>query len=132
MVFKSFPYCTFDNNYFTITQTNNMKIFTKAIKFFFIVLLIGLTTTTVNAQSGNVLDFDGVNDYVDIPYNATISGLTQSIQFWVKIDSNNGTRQAIITWGGKTTSYTGYEIYADPDNHWYIEVGKSSANFTSG
>jgi len=106
-----------------------MKIFTKAIKFTFIALLMGLSTITVHAQSGNVLDFDGVNDYIDIPYNYSVSGSTLSIQFWVRINSNNGQRQAVITVGGKTTSYTGYEIFANPDGHWYIEVGKGGTSF---
>jgi hypothetical protein len=106
-----------------------MKIFTKTIKSAFIVLLLGLTAKTINAQSGNVLDFDGINDYVDVPYNQSISSGTQSIQFWVRINSNTGNRQAVLTWGGKTTIYTGYEIYAGPDGHWYIEVGKGGSSF---
>ncbi|MGN6194419.1 MAG: LamG-like jellyroll fold domain-containing protein [Ginsengibacter sp.] len=106
-----------------------MNIFTKAIKLTFIVLLMAFSTITVQAQTGNALDFDGINDYVDIPYNYSISGYTRSIQFWVKINSNTGQRQTVFAVGGKTTSYTGYEIYADPDGHWYIEVGKSTPSF---
>jgi hypothetical protein len=106
-----------------------MKIFTVTIKSAFIVFLLGIGTLTVHAQSGNTLDFDGVNDYVDIPYNYSVSGSTQSVQFWVKINSNNGQRQAVLTVGGKTSGYTGYEIYADPNGHWYIEVGKGGSSF---
>jgi hypothetical protein len=104
-----------------------MKIFTRAMKSAFIVILMTLFSNA-HAQSGNALDFDGTNDYVDIPYNYSISGYTQSVQFWIKINSNNGQRQAVLTVEGKT-SYTGYEIYADPDGHWYIEVGKGGSNF---
>jgi hypothetical protein len=107
-----------------------MNPFTKRSKPAFIVLLIIVCSLNLHAQSGNVLDFDGVNDYVEIPYNSTVSGGTQSIQFWVRINSNTGNRQAIITWGGKINGlYTGYEIYANSDGKWYIEVGKSSTSF---
>jgi hypothetical protein len=106
-----------------------MNPFTKRIKLAFIVLLITVCSLNLHAQSGNVLDFDGVNDYVDIPYNVSVSTSTQSVQLWVRINSNNGSRQTILTSGGKTTVYNGYEIYADSDGHWYIEVGKSGASF---
>jgi hypothetical protein len=103
-----------------------MKIFTRTIKFTFIVLLMGLTTITVNAQNGNVLDFDGVNDYVDIPYNANVSNNVQSFQLWVRINSNNGKNQSIFTNAGKAGGDIGFELYAYPDGKWYLLVSKGS------
>lgn len=108
-----------------------MKIFTRAIKATSIVILMAVFTN-VHAQSGNALDFDGVNDYVDIPYNATISGGTLSVQLWVRVNSNTGSRQSIITSGGNAGAGTGgYEIYAYPDGNWYILVGKSGSSFVT-
>jgi hypothetical protein len=106
-----------------------MKIFTSAIKLTFIVFLMEFSTIRVNAQSGNALDFDGINDYVDVPYNNLISGSTRSVQFWVKINSNTGQRQSVLTVGGGSATYAGYEIYADPNGNWYIEVGKGGNSF---
>jgi hypothetical protein len=110
-----------------------MKIFTKIIKLAFIVLSMGLTTITVHAQSGNVLDFDGINDYVQIPYNATLSK-THSIQLWARVNTNNGISQSIITCGGYSNGYNGlgyngFEINANPDGKWYLLVSKGGSNF---
>ncbi len=99
-----------------------MKIFTTAKKIFFITFLVGLTHLTVSAQSGNTLDFDGVNDYVDIPYNSTISNATLSVQLWVRVNTNTGNPQSIITSAASTIN-GGYKIYANPDGKFWLQVG---------
>ncbi|MEO8721252.1 MAG: LamG domain-containing protein, partial [Ginsengibacter sp.] len=99
-----------------------MKIFTTAIKLFFISFLVGVTHLAVSAQSGNTLDFDGVNDYVDIPYNSTISNATLSVQLWVRVNTNTGNPQSIITSAASTIN-GGYKIYANPDGKFWLQVG---------
>jgi len=108
-----------------------MTRFTNTIKRALIVFFITIFCLNVNAQSGNVLDFDGINDYVDIPYNYSLSISTISIQFWVRVNTNNGKVQAIITSGGTTGGYNGFEIAANPNGRWYIYVGTGGSNFIS-
>lgn len=106
-----------------------MNPFSKRLKLILCVFFVSLCSLNLHAQSGNVLDFDGVNDYVEVPYNFNVSDNTQSVQFWVRINSNNGQRQAVLTVGKKTSAYAGYEIYADPDGKWYIEVSNGGGSF---
>jgi len=109
-----------------------MNIFTKTIVAAFTSLLfLGFSSIDVQAQSGNVLDFDGINDYVEIPYTASISEYTISVQLWVKVNANNGNAQSIITSGGNTNGYNGFGIYAFPDGKWYIFVAKNGPNYIS-
>jgi hypothetical protein len=106
-----------------------MKIFTMTMKIFFIVFLLGMGTLTVNAQSGNALDFDGVNDYVEIPYDSSVAISTISAEFWVKVNANTGIPQAIITDGSSVGTYNGFAFYAFPDGKFYLLLGNGGANY---
>ncbi len=106
-----------------------MKNYTKAIKSAVIVLFLAIITLNANAQSGNALDFDGTNDYVQIPYNSTLTPEILSMQMYVKINANNGLPQSVITSGGNSGGYMGFGIYAMPDDTWDLFVGNGGASF---
>jgi|SRR6185312_12514811 len=108
-----------------------MNLFTKCFKPFLSIVIVSFLSINLYAQSGNVLDFDGVNDYVEIPYSAAISDYTISVQLWVRINKNNGNAQSIITSGGNTNGYNGFGIYAFPDGKWYVFVAKNGPNYIS-
>jgi hypothetical protein len=100
-----------------------MNIFTKTIMAALTSLLfLAFSSLNAQAQSGNVLDFDGVNDYVQIPFNSSISTSTISIELWAKVNSNGGKYQSLITSGGNSAGYSGFAIYAYPDGKWYLFV----------
>lgn len=52
---------------------------------------------------GNGLQFDGANDYVNIPHHAGLEPSSITVEFWVNLNSD-GTRHVIVTkWFGFTT-----------------------------
>ena len=104
-----------------------MNPFTQRLKLASSVFFICLSTLNLHAQSGNVLDFDGINDYIEVPYNSQVSDNTQSVQLWVRVNSNTGGYQSIITSGGNNR---GWKIIAYPDGKWYLLVSKGSAFVT--
>jgi len=106
-----------------------MKIFTMTIKSVFILILLGIGNLSVNAQSGNALDFDGINDYVDIPYNSSVATSTLSAEFWVRVNSNTGNPQAIITAGSSVGTYNGFAFYAFPDGKFYLILGNGGTSY---
>lgn len=74
-----------------------MKNFTKTARFLFLFVLSGLFSIKAISQTGQALDFDGTNDYVEIPYN-TILANPLSVEVWVKIKALS-TYEAIVSSG---------------------------------
>lgn len=70
--------------------------------------------------SGNTINFDGADDYVDIPYNSSLD-ITNNItlEAWVYATKNSGI-QNVISKSNNTTN-TGY-IFPRTDNGWATAV----------
>lgn len=109
-----------------------MKKFTKTLKSTLLGLFLGIITLNVTAQ-GNVLDFDGINDYVEFPYNTSLTPGIFSVQLWVKIN-NTGKTQAVFMNGGNvgspTASFVGFGLY-DISDSWTIVYGNGGASFST-
>lgn len=105
-----------------------MKKFTKTLKPALFGLLLGIITLNVAAQD-NVLDFDGINDYVEFPYNTGLTPNIFSVQFWVKIN-NTGKSQAVFMNGGNVLGYQGFGLY-DIGGFWTIVYGTGGASFST-
>jgi hypothetical protein len=59
----------------------------------------------VDGKYGNALSFDGINDYVEIPYNSILNVSPNiSIELWIKLASNAGFQYIASkgTWATKT------------------------------
>jgi Concanavalin A-like lectin/glucanases superfamily len=63
------------------------------------ILLWSGTTVTLNASggSGNTLQFDGTDDYVEIPNSTTLNPAAVTVEAWVKVNAFTSTK-----WGGNT------------------------------
>lgn len=107
-----------------------MKNFTKTLKPLLFAIILGTFALNSHAQN-NALDFDGTNDYVEIPYNSTWTPVIYSVQLSVKIKSNTGLPQAIFSNGGNNGGFKGFALYAMPDGNWYIFYGNGSASFST-
>lgn len=105
-----------------------MKRFTKTLKPALFGLFLGIITLNVTAQD-NVLDFDGVNDYVEFPYNAGLTPGIFSVQLWVKIN-NTGTTQAVFMNGGNVSGFVGFGLYEISGN-WTLLYGNGGASFST-
>ena len=104
-----------------------MKNFTKAIKPAFIMLFLGIMTLNAHSQSGNTLDFDGINDYVEIPYNSAVLPQIISVQLYVKLNSTTPSQQPIFSNGGADVSgnYSGFGLFA-VNGFWTILYGNGA------
>ncbi|HEY5370270.1 MAG TPA: LamG-like jellyroll fold domain-containing protein [Hanamia sp.] len=107
-----------------------MKNFTKTLNSALLVLFLGVVSSNVHAQSGNALDFDGINDYVRIPYSAMVPNIA-SVQVSVKINGNTGQNQTVIASGGLIGGVVkGFAIVANPDNTWNVFIGNGGASLS--
>ena len=87
----------------------------------------------VSGKSGKALEFDGLDDYVEIPHSNSISGFTKALtaSFWMK--PGDTTRQTILNkynnadgqrgWFIDGPSYSGIDLgfYASQDGLSYVE-----------
>ena len=105
-----------------------MKTFTKTLKSALLGLFLGAITLNATAQD-NVLDFDGINDYVEFPYNTSLTPGIFSVQFWVKAN-NTGKTQAIFMNGGNVGQFVGFGLY-DVGGNWTILYGNGGASFST-
>lgn len=107
-----------------------MKNFTKTLKPLLFAIVLWTIALNSHAQN-NALDFDGTNDYVEIPYNSTWTPVIYSVQLSVKIKTNTGLPQAVFSNGGNNGGFKGFSLYAMPDDKWYIFYGNGSASFST-
>ena len=87
----------------------------------------GTLTNGVTYQSinGGVFDFDGTDDYVNIPNYTAHQSTTGTIEAWVKPDSTSGNTYAFGA--GGTTAYGGSRALRILSGVWGV-VGYGSAN----
>jgi hypothetical protein len=100
------------------------------IKTLFFLTSISLCTASLFSQNTSidpcdaVLNFDGINDYVSVPYAAELNTPTFSLAFWTKVTGNAGAYQSPLTNRGVSKgNLYGYAVYADPSNKWSVLIG---------
>ncbi|MCD4817847.1 MAG: right-handed parallel beta-helix repeat-containing protein [Candidatus Cloacimonetes bacterium] len=71
--------------------------------FVVILLLITLSVFAADNFKGDCLDFDGSNDYISIPSDASLNNPQFTVEFWVSLD-NPGNWDGIIDKGENTSS----------------------------
>ena len=90
-----------------------------------------LPTTPVNdgADCGQVLSFDGINDYVSVPYNAALNASTFSASAWVRVTGGQGLYRAVLSsrWSAPTK---GWIIYATDANVFSLFIANSGGTWT--
>jgi hypothetical protein len=63
-------------------------------KLFISILTFPLCTSVIAQQkpgSGNAINFNGINNYVEIPNNTSLNLAAYTVECWVRILSNSGT-----------------------------------------
>ncbi|MEM8899053.1 MAG: LamG-like jellyroll fold domain-containing protein [Bacteroidota bacterium] len=107
---------------------------------FSIVSLLLLSAVPSFGQAGYGLDFNGTDEYVEVPYYSDLNPSGSfSIECWVKVEGGSGTFRSPITSRqvlSSGTDYRGYLIYAGSDDQWQFWTGEGLAaswdNLNSG
>ena len=81
----------------------------------FIFLLVHLSILIGQAELRQYLEFDGSDDYIEVPYSSSFNDFTDALSFtaWVKVSGGSGTHRNIITNG---VQGGGFVITADDQN----------------
>ncbi|MFK5971619.1 MAG: choice-of-anchor Q domain-containing protein, partial [Candidatus Marithrix sp.] len=73
---------------------------------------------------GTALDFDGINDYVSIPYTAELNPSAFTISAWAKVTTLKPAGGIIASRNGNTLK--GYSLAVTGTNKWHFYIGNTS------
>jgi hypothetical protein len=79
--------------------------------------------SVLTAQGGYTLDFNGTDEYVEIPYAAALNPALFTIETWVKVEGGSGVFRSVITSRNGVNPTQGYVLYAASDNTWQFWTG---------
>ena len=82
----------------------------------------------------SALQFDGVDDYVDIPYSASLNTDSFTVEAWVRLDLDDNQPHPNVwftplmnrDFDSATQKTYGYNLYVNPDNRWQFWTGDTS------
>ncbi len=101
--------------------------------FFYLLFFLGLNNSLLAADYS--LSFDGTNDYVEVPYAASMNPTGDfSVNVWVKAGASSNwqsavtSRSASTTCGEDTNQTSGYMLYIQPDEEWSFWNGRCTSN----
>ncbi|MDN3667603.1 hypothetical protein QWY92_19555 [Algibacter miyuki] len=77
-------------------------------------------------QAQNALEFNGTNNYVEIPYAATNNSAQFTVEFWARVDSGTGAYRAPLS-NRADGPLRGYNFYANSSNLWEFTVGSGGS-----
>ena len=74
------------------------------------------------------LDFDGVDEYVEVPYSSDLNPSTFTVSCWVKIEGGDGTYRSPLSSRSVPEAgiWKGYMIYANPSDQWDFVIGNGT------
>ena len=78
----------------------------------------------ITSNKASILQFDGKDDYVEIPYSQSLNPNLFTVSGWVKVAGGQGSFRSVIT---SRDLFKGYIIYAGDNNKWQTWVGNGSA-----
>ncbi len=91
--------------------------------FFYLLFFLGLINSSLAADYS--LSFDGTNDYVEVPYDATMNPSGDfSVNVWVKVGASSDwqssvtSRSANTACGEDANRTKGYMVYIQADEEW--------------
>ncbi|TRU51722.1 MAG: LamG domain-containing protein [Microcystis aeruginosa Ma_QC_Ch_20071001_S25] len=86
-------------------------------------------TAPIGKIDNTVMKFDGVNDYVEVPYSASLNPKQFTVSCWVKVEGGQSHRSP-VTSRGTNPGCNGYMIYVNPTNTWQFWVGKDGTGWS--
>jgi hypothetical protein len=85
--------------------------------------------------AGQALDFNGADEYAEVPYAAALNPAVFTVSLWARVDGGQGTFRSPITSRNNLSGLSGYIIYAGSDDTWQFWTGNGSglwSNLSSG
>jgi len=76
----------------------------------------------VQGKFGTAGSFDGTDDYVEIPYSASLNPDEFTVEAWAKVEGGEGTYRSVIT-SRNAFLHRGYKIYAAANDKWQFWIG---------
>jgi len=76
----------------------------------------------IGSQAKRVMQFDGFNDYVEVPYEPALNPSQFTVSLWVKITGEEGAGRSLLT-SSDADAKGGYSIQANSINKWELTVG---------
>lgn len=105
-------------------EVNNLVLYGTGAK------LVGASWWACTAPIGNpghkVMQFDGIDDYIEVPYAPGLNPAQFTIACWVKVTGGQGTYRSVVTSRNTSPQTSGYMIYAGDNNKWQFWVGNPS------
>lgn len=88
----------------------------------------GSEPTQVPGRFGTALNFDGVDDYVEVADDATIESSNITVEAWVKNSSSPGTYRYIVSkyYEDKSGSWSSYALYTGGTGGLFFYVGSTT------
>ena len=97
------------------------------------VFVLPLITVVMAQGGGYALDFDGSNDYVEVPYASAINPTSYTVSAWAKVEGGSGDWRSVITSRSETGSNDkGYTIYAGNNDTWQFWTGTGTGTNIDG
>ncbi len=76
----------------------------------------------IGSLAKRVMQFDGFNDYVEVPYEPALNPSQFTISLWAKITGEEGAGRSLLT-SSDADAKGGYSIQATSINKWELTVG---------
>ena len=112
-----------------------MKVFFKIPNLIYFVFLSILGGFNYSFATDFSLSFDGTNDYVEVPFDASMNPTADfTVNAWVKTGGSNDWQSAVTSRSGSTTCdgtpnlSAGYMLYIQPDEEWSFWNGNCTNN----
>jgi len=83
---------------------------------------VGTASLLASDTANTAYSFDGVDDYIEVPYAAGLNTASFSVEVWARVDGGAGTYRA-VTSNRDGSTFKGWILYAAFDNAWQFWVG---------
>ncbi len=83
------------------------------------------STAPIGNLGHTVMQFDGVNDHVEVPYDQALNTSQFTVSFWAKVVGGQGTYRSPMT-SRDSDLQAGYCVYASQKDQWEFWAGRGS------
>jgi RHS repeat-associated protein len=81
--------------------------------------------------ANTAVNFNGTNQYVQIPYAAALNSSTFTVSAWVYLTGGQGAFRSVVTSRNFTTVGSGYALYASDTNQWQLRLGNGTGSWVT-